>query len=217
MNLHQLIDRFRKDAFDLVAPYFWSDDELTHYANQAETEACRRALLIVDSTSPVSRVDIVAGDEGVTLDPAVVYVRRAKLASRGRTLIFKCARAMDEEFPGWENAVPSIPVVAIPDFQTGYLRFWPPSVAADTLEATVIRTPLREMENEEDFPEISPRYHVHLLKWMKHLAYSKPDADTYDRDRGQLFAEQFTAEFGPPRAALDEHWAAEQYYDIGAY
>lgn len=215
MNLRDLIDRYRKDTRDLKKPYFCDDEELIYFANQAEEEACRRALLIVDSTSDLAQIEILAGDEGVELDERVIYVRRARLSSRARPLALKVARAMDEECPGWEDARASVPVAAIPDWQSGYLRFWPPSANADVLKATVVRTPRRRMERDDDSPEIPARYHAFLLHWIKHLAYSKQDSDMFSQGRADEFAAKFAAEFGPPRAAIDEHWAEEQYYDVG--
>lgn len=216
MNLRQLIDRYRADTLDLKQPYFCDDDEVTFFANQAEAEACRRAFLLVDSTSNLAQIDITAGDEGVDLDDRIIYLRRARLASRGRPLSFKVVRAMDEEVPGWEDSAASVPLVAVPDYQTNYLRFWPPCAADDTLKTTAIRTPLREMSDDGDEPEIPSRYHAFLLHWMKHLAYSKQDSDLADPKKAAEFEGRFAAEFGPARAAIDEHWAAEQYYDVGA-
>ena len=216
MNLRQLMDRYRNDTLDNAEPPFISDEELIDYINEAEVEACRRALLLVDSTSQLAEMAVPAGALGVDLDERIIYVRRARLASRGRPLAFRVVRAMDEENPGWEGAMASVPVAAVPDWQTNYLRFWPPSQAADTLKTTVVRTPTNPMSDDEDVPEIPSRYHVHLLKWVKHLAYSKQDCDMFDPGKAQQFDDQFTAEFGPPRAAIDEHWAEEQYYDVGA-
>ena len=50
---------------------------------------------------------------------------------------------------------------------------------------------------------------------MLHLAYLKQDADTFDPKRASQHEERFTAEFGAPSAAIDEHFGAEQYYDVG--
>lgn len=215
MKLSELRDAYRQDTRDLKKPYLWSDEELDRYANAAVDEACRRAGLIVDSTSEAAQIDVDAGDAFVELHESVIYVRRAKLTSQSNTLVPRVARAMDEDVPGWEDANPAQPRVFVPDWETGKLRFWPPSKTADTLKMTVVRTPLTPMDDDNDVPPIASRYHLKLIDWMKFLGYSKQDADTYDPKKAALHADLFTAEFGPPIGAIDEHWAAEQYYDVG--
>lgn len=215
MNLRNFIDDFRRDVRDLGKPPMWSDAEIIDYANQAEDEACRRAGLLVDSTTDVTEVAMSADEHTVELDQSIIYVRRVRVQG-GQVLFPRVARSMDEDAPGWEDTTAGSPVVFVPDWESGKLRVWPPFAQAATLRLTVVRTPRNEMAEEIDEPEIPRRYHKSLLDWMKHLAYQKPDADTMDLAKAAKFEERFTAEFGPPSAAIDEHWAAEQYYDVGA-
>lgn len=215
MNLSELRTLFRRTTMDLTPKYFWKDDEIDDYANDAVDEACRRASLLVDSTSDVSKISISAGDKYVQLPDSVIYVRRATLASTGRALRPVVSRTMDEEVPGWEDAQASVPIVFVPDWETGKLALWPPTVADDTVRMTVIRTPTGPMVDDDDVPEIAPRFHRSLLDWMLHLAYLKQDADTFDPKKASQHEERFTAEFGQPSSAIDEHFGAEQYYDVG--
>lgn len=216
MTLEEFRLRFRQGTGDLSKPYLWSDEEVDQFANDAEDEACRRAGLLVDSSSPeASEIVISARDEAVDLHESVIFVRRARLASSGRTLSPRVARAMDEECPGWEDTPASIPQIFVPDWESGKLRLWPPAAQADTLKLTVVRTPLVPMEKDGDSPSIPRRYHAALLDWMYHLAYLKQDADAFDPKKAAQHEGRFTAEFGPPSSAIDEHWAAEQYYDVG--
>lgn len=214
MNLGELRDRFRRETNDLVKPYFWSDDELVAWLNEAQEEACRRALLLVDSTSDAAVIDLSAGDIGADLHPSVIFVRRA-IRGNGQALIPRVARSMDEEAPGWELAQPSTPYVFVPDWQTGYLRFYPPAKNAETIRLTVVRTPLNPMVNDEDAPEIRSQYHAYLLDWVKSRAYGKQDADSYDPKKADFHEKQFILRFGET-TAIGEHWALEQYYDVGS-
>jgi len=215
MNLGQLRTRYRRATGDTKAPYLWRDEEIDDSANDAVDEACRRSNLIVDSSSNVAVAYASAGDEYIALDPAIIYVRRVTRASTGTPLTPRVSRAMDESVPGWENARASVPVVFVPDWETGKLRLWPPTVADETFRMTVIRTPLNPMIEDEDEPEIAPRFHGALLDWMLHLGYLKQDADTFDPKKAAQHEERFMGEFGQPSAAIDETFGAEQYYDIG--
>lgn len=215
MTLGDLMTRFRVEVKDTVEPYFWSDASLIAWFNEAQDEACRRAFLLVDSKSAAASAPYLAGAEGVELHPSVIFVRRALLASTRMALAPRVSRTMDEDIPGWENASESVPRVFVPDWQTGYLKFWPPAAAADTLAMTVVRTPLEEMASTGDEPEIIARYQPGLLDWVKYRAYDVQDADTFDPKKSLAALGAFEARFGTT-SAVGEHWALEQYYDIGA-
>lgn len=213
MTLAELRARFRSEEVDAVAPYIWSDAELATWINEAQDEACRRALLLVDSKSAAAKVSYAAGALGVDLHPSVIYVRRAVPAATNIPLIPKVSRSMDEEVPGWEGSMASAPRVFIPDWQTNYLRFWPPAVAAGTLNMTVVRAPLYAAGAGDDLV-IPARFQPFLLDWVKYRAYNKQDADRFNADKAKAGEAAFIRQFGQASAA-NEHWALEQYYDIG--
>lgn len=217
MTLTELIARFRREESDTALPYGWSDATITDLLNEAENEACRRALLLVDSTTTaIAKVAFIANAIGIALPEQVIYVRRAVLASNGKKLIHKVSADMDDSMPGWESDAASEVQAFIPDWQTQYLRFWPPSASADTLNMTVVRTPKTAMDTGTDTPEIPARYHADLLDWVRFRCYSDQDADRYDPAKSEKAEAKFIANFGKT-SAIDEHWSVEQYYDIGAY
>ena len=215
MNLGALIALFRQEADDQASPYLWSDAEATDYANDAQNEACRRARLIVDSTTAaVCQIAVAANTPVLALDPRVLFVRRAKLASRSVPLVRRHLADMDLEAPGWEAITGSVDSY-IPDWQTGALRLYRTPTATDTLNLTVVRLPLADMANlTTDSPEIHTRFHRSLRFWMLYRAFSKQDADTVDPKRATTNLAQFEAEFGAKSAAIEEEWIrAQQAYD----
>lgn len=215
MNLGELRARFRKEIRDNVKPYFFDDETVDAWINEAQDEACRRALLIVDSTSDAASVSLSAGDIGADLDPSVIFIRRAKILGAGNPLVPKVARSMDEEMPAWEESIASTPLVFVPDWQRDYFRVWPPTRDDITIKMTVVRTALAPMVGDKDAPEIKGTYHVHLLDWAKHKAFAVPDMDAYDPKKSAAHEAAFVRNFGD-RSPFDEHWAMEQYYDVGA-
>ena len=213
MTLAELRTRFRIEEQDTATPYLWSDAELAIWINEAQDEACRRGLLLVDSRSVASKATFSASAIGVDLHPSVIFVRRACLASSNIPLVPKVARSMDEEVPGWEGSMASVPRVFVPDWETSYLRFWPPSVASGTVNMTVVRTPL-DVASDGDDMEILPRYQPYLLEWVRFRAYSKQDAEVFNPAKAKASEALFISQFGQA-SAVNEHWALEQYYDIG--
>jgi hypothetical protein len=213
MTLQDLITLFRNEADDATEPYLWSDDEVTEFANDAENEACRRARLIVDSGSAVTQllVDPIQGGL-VRLDPAVIFVRRAKIDG-GRPLHRMALRDMDAHNPYWQNAQPGRPLAFIPDLDTGALQLHPAPAEEGLLRLTVIRTPLVEMKGMEDSPEIAPRFQRSLRHWMLYRAYSKQDSQANDPKKAADSLALFEQEFGKKSSAIDETWIAREQLD----
>lgn len=56
MNLQEMIQLYRAQADDGQPDPLCRDPILTIYANEAQEEACRRAQLLRDSTSPMCKV-----------------------------------------------------------------------------------------------------------------------------------------------------------------
>src|SRR6266404_4709307 len=105
MQLIDLITLFRTEAGDETEPFLWSPDEVIEFANDAQDEACRRARLLVDSsTAGICSIAVTAAGLGVvTLDPRVVFVRRARFATM---LPLKRMNMQDMESfnPFWQDA-----------------------------------------------------------------------------------------------------------------
>lgn len=218
MNQAEAIAEIRSAIQDLAQPYFFSDERIRSALNHAQDEACRRARLLVDSrTAEVCEVDVPAGEPTVSLHESVIFVRRARLAGIGVTLVPKVARAMDEQCPGWEDSAPTQPMVFVPDWETGVLRLWPAPATPVTLLLTVIRAPLdAELLADASSELLLPRrYHQSLVFGALMELYRVPDMETFNPQAAAAYAALFAAEFGPPSAAIDEHWAAEQYFDVG--
>jgi hypothetical protein len=218
MTLQDLITLFRNEADDATEPYLWDDEEVIDFANEAESEACRRSRLLVDSTSALTQLLVDPLDAGViSLDPSIVFVRRAMLAGR-RPLHRMTVRDLDAHNPYWMNAGPAVPLAYVTDFQTGAILLHPVPAAEDMLLLTVVRTPLVEMRSLEDSPEIAPRFHRSLRYWMLYRAYSKQDSQANDPKKAADSLALFEQEFGKKSSAIDENWIAhEQMDDDGTY
>jgi hypothetical protein len=213
MTLQDLITLFRNEADDVAEPYLWSDEEAAEFANDAQNEACRRARLLVDSTSAVTQllVDPLAGGV-IPLDPSIIFVRRAQVHGR-RPLRRMTMRDLDDMNPYWQNTQPGMPMAFIPDYQTGAIVLYPPPVEEGLLMLSVVRTPLDEMKDLLDTPEIAPRFHRSLRYWMLYRAYSKQDSQANDPKKAADSLALFEQEFGKKSSAIDENWIVHEQID----
>lgn len=205
MTLEELITACRTERLDDTAePFGWSDDELTGYLNDAQDEACRRARLLVDSsTAAICSIAITSAKVLYTLDPRVIFVRRAKLASRSKPLGFASYLDLDEQCPGWEDRTGTVELL-VTDFETRKFRTYRTPTGADTLKLTVVRTALEPMAAGCDEPEIAPRFHRSLIEWACYRAYNKQDVDALDPEKAGRALAAFEQEFGPKSPAIDE-------------
>jgi hypothetical protein len=212
MKLGQLEAVFRSEADDATEEYLWTPEEVYEFANDAQREACRRARLLRDSsTTAICQIAVTSSNALYTLDPRVLFVRRAKLASRSRPLVPHFLADMDSDSPGWDTLT-GIVDSFLPDYETGKLRLFRIPTANDTLNLTVIRLPLADMADPEaDSPEISPAYHRSLVYWMLYRAYSKHDSETRNDKAAMENLAMFEQEFGKRSPAFDEQWIREQY------
>lgn len=198
MTLAELIALFRSDADDIVAnPYLWSDAELKGWANEAEQEAALRAKLLFDaSTTAVCQIAIAAGTTSYPLHAKVHDVEHARIidsAGNVTRLTITDRIELERVRPDWryETRPPRalirydgrIEVDCIPD--SDY-----------TLRLEVHRMPMADMVSNTDTPEIAPIHHRHLVKWMLHRAYQRPDSETHDPERSAKAEQAFTKVFG---------------------
>lgn len=215
MQLLSLIELFRSEVDDQTEPYLWSDEDALDYANDAQDEACRRARLLVDSTTTeICHLEVLAADGGiVNLDPRTLFVRRARFAN---SLPLRRMNMQDMESYNarWEDVAANTPSYFITDYQTGALRLWPAPLVDDTLMLTVVRLPLLEMNDEQDSPEIAPRFHRSLRFWMMFRAYSKQDSQANDPKKAADALTLFEQEFGKKSSALDETWIEREQTEL---
>lgn len=212
MNLGDLRALYRQRAKDEIAPYLWSDSEITAYLNQAVNEACIRAKLIRDSTSAITSLVITADTTTPTIynvDPSIIEIHRVKLASQQQPLRRSDAETLDNGVPaGWVDVVPPVGPAIAQNWETqvgnpalwleenSTLRLVPSSSRADTAHLTVYRLPLVPMAAKTDVPEIHAKYHFQLVDWALHLGYLKQDAETVDKVKAEEYEAIFIGNFG---------------------
>lgn len=218
MKLREAIDAYRFDAHDTAAPYFVDDPKLVKLFNEAQIEACRRARLIVDSTSDIARVAFGAGDETVPLSPLIISIKRARLESVTNPLSWATSREMDERFPGWDtNTNRSTPFVLVSDYETDALRLYPLPKSDDRLLMTVAREPKDDISSTSSEFEINARFHLGLVEWVKYRVFGSDDTDLYDAKKSSAAMEAFVAEFGPAIGAINERFEFGNYHDVGEW
>lgn len=196
MNLGDLRSLYRTMAHDIHEPYFWSDDEIDQYINDALFEAVDRGLPIFDRDT--YQVEIEIGVQQYPLDSQIMRVKQAFLTVKdGVTLdrpeLFRMSDRKSDyayqqyfDLQGYHVEEDGMFILATPPT-------WTATVA---LEVYRYAKPLAA---DIDEPEIADRYQRKMLNWALHLGYLKQDADSFNQAKADTYEIEFARTFGQPK------------------
>lgn len=200
MELREIITEYRIQADDTAAQPKTTDETLALWASEAEREACERAKLILDTsdTTDLTTFAISADQATVTLPDIIHEIFSAQFTSSAG------GRAKTLEFAGldWivKNSDWRTESCARPDYiahaSKTLARLYPVPNTAGTLQLTVYRLPLYDMEDASDEPEIPTQYHRALIHWMLYKTYLGKDGEQEDPARASRELDLFEARFG---------------------
>jgi len=190
MESHDLLCTFRDDSLDNVEPYLWSDAEVYQYINDAYFMFTRLTGGIADGSSSVTLLVASAETPTTPIDPSIMRIRTATNASdQNRTIKVINVQDVEElttEDYGVIRSLNQIDTVGpvrymIIGEEEDYVR-WVNIPAEDTnVQLVVERLPLVPITRaRQRFTGVRDEHHYHLLKWVRHLAYRKQDADTFN-------------------------------------
>ena len=217
----EMITHMRESILDdATPPFLWQDPELMRALNYGEVQACRRAHLIIDGSTPndngtagtagtagqqpLCTLPIIAGTATYTCSPKILQIRRCQLLSMAYPLEGpKTYAEMDDLISGWMGTGGTIgsagesgtPYVFLNEPGNTITFIRAPS-ANDTAMLVVSRIPLTPFTLRTS-PEIQEKYHEGIMDWAAHLAFMKPDSQTINLNLAQMYEAKFTRQFGP--------------------
>lgn len=202
MNRGEIIALARSRLDDIEEPYGWSTANLQLWLNEAITEAAIRANLLVESSTDVGPIILVAGQLEYETACDFLLVTRAAIAGYP-PLIQITRRELDELSCNWEAQGAGRPIYYITDALPRTIGVWPTpntDFAGLELKLRIIRLP-RTLGADTASPEIASYYHHHLVDWIRYRAFSRPDTDRFDINEAERAEADFTRYFGPRPSA----------------
>jgi hypothetical protein len=191
MNATDLRDQWRADVADIEQPTLWGDDEFIRWLDDAQTMFCRLTWSLGDASSPLTKLTFAVGDTWVDTSPLITKIRDAYRVTDGTTIeILNYENLRQEGFRLDDKRGPVRSLII--GIEAHKARLWPIPSVADTIQLVVDRLPLKAVI-EDGKLEIDAQHLLSLLYWVSHKAYSKQDAETYDRDRAAQFKQMFEA------------------------
>lgn len=200
----ELYDRFRTDIVDVAVPQLWTEDEVWGYMDAAHKKFVRLMGGISDSSSSMTELDVAVGDKWIDIDPRILKIRHAQKTTNDAEL--QIVNFEDTELLNRDNDYGVRRVFKLNN-DTGPLQYLvvgmerykvrcvPIPDTAETVYLIVYRLPLETISstsNTSEF-EIEEFHHEYLLLWMKHLAYLKQDAETFDKSKSDEMGAKFLA------------------------
>lgn len=214
VNSGELIEAWRADVLDDVGPYLWSQTEAVRYAEAAYRRFVRLTGGIHDFTSPLTRVDIVAGQELADVSPLILRFDKALRESDGREITIAnwtdqaLMRRDDYGISSflYNDRAPGEVRYMVIGSQVGKVKWVSPPAADDVALLQVYRLPLERVVDEtHTLSEVDEDHHIHLLDWMKHLAYLKRDTETYNKSASDEHAASFIQYCTMAKAEMDRY------------
>ena len=198
MTLAELISRFRSAANDKVKPYFWSDDEITQWLNEAEVEAAIRGRLIHESSNQsMCMAEIQSGQSEYRLHAAMYEITSIAWQQEGQEypvpMHLTSVEALDGEHANWRYRS-GVPTHAIQNDKS--IRLVPAPNATGFIRLEGYRIPKTKMEDLDEAPEINHAHHRHLVCWALYIGFSIPDTEFFDDRRAELAKKEFDSYFG---------------------
>lgn len=205
MNSTELLTEFRNSVFDLAEPQMWSQEEILGYMDDAQKMFCRFTGGLADSSTPeITRITAKANEEFVSYDPRILKLRSVVRVSDGKNI--PIVNYEDHQFgEAWDDDYGRVSSSSVLTTQTGDIRQVITGLDANKLRVVyipevdtplrliVMRLPLREVCQLKQTLEVDEQHHRHLILWMKHLAYAKQDAETFDKTASESGKADFEA------------------------
>lgn len=185
---------FRVEMNDEAIPPFWTDERLYPYLDDAQKMFARLTGGIPDGSSDITKVDFAIDDTSVVIDERILKIRAAYDLTTGETIEVVNYEDMPKfgfRFDGRKGPRVKFLVIGMDD----NARLYPTPNAVGTIQLLVDRLPLAEITADapDDGLELKPHHHLHLLHWMKSLAYGNQDAEIFNKSKAQEFEQKFRA------------------------
>lgn len=198
----ELLCAFREDTVDNVAPYLWSDEEVYRYMNDAYFMFVRCTGGIADGSSSITQITATTSTATTAIDASIMRIRTARNTTLNKPITV--VNVQDEDyawredygllFSGYDPTTEGRPDYMIIGEEDEKVRWIQVPDADYAVQLVVERLPLiRITRSKQPFTGVREEHHYHLLKWMRHLAYRKQDADTFNLVKSDQERDDFIA------------------------
>lgn len=210
MDVSELVEIIREDYLDDVFAgwqdatdaekddqFIWSDRALLRYITEAQRQACNRTDFLYDDTSEITEITLQAGVRDYVFSTKINAIEEVVFDDKIVEHISKEDR--DRRYKTWrtDTGMTDKPVQYIIRGRKMFFHPMPDAVdAGKIVNLSIWHQPLDAIEAIDDELVIPEEFHRDLVWWVLYEAYSKQDADGYDKEKGLGYLAQFNQVFG---------------------
>ena len=208
MNITDLITIIREDYLDDTFSgwqtatqtekddqFLWSDAALLRYINEAQRQACNRSNFLYSNST--FNITLQSGINTYTISPKITQVDM--IVYNNKPVVHMSKDDFERTYPEWRTTTGIGTNDAIWLMRGRTLQIHPIPDAVDNGSILYIESyhlPLNDIVSDQDVLVIPEEYHRDLIWWVLYEAYSKQDADSYDKERGLGYLQKFEYVFG---------------------
>ena len=214
MDSTGLYKAFRSDVVDEAKPYLWSDADVWRYANDAYRMFVRLTGGVADFLSDACAVDIVAGEATAEISPTILRIMSATLRSTKQPIQIINEADLGKMRSSDYGQIKQLTLddrqgdvrYMVHGMKRGTVRWVMVPEVNDTADLFVYRLPFDTITDAgQELTDVDEDHHNHLLDWMKHLAYKKQDADTFNPQASLQGKQDFEAYCSFVKAELERY------------
>jgi len=235
MQTSDLVKLFRKQVQDVSQPYLWDDIEVLQFLVDAQDMFVRLIGGISDyTTQALTDLQVVATQPFSTHSRYILRIRSGKLINQQREVRF----ISEADLKNMINTHTATDLVGdygwtlptfMDDLDLGQLRYgivgvqdyavrwWRVPDLSDICRLHIYRLPYPRMSDFSSQLEIEEQHHLHLIMWMKYLAYSKQDGEVYDKDAAETWKKRFEEYCEMAKAEKDRQRFKPRVVHYGGY
>jgi len=183
-----MLTAFRDEMADQELPYLWSDAAVYRYIDDAQKMFCRLTEGIEDARS--YSLDITPGESWYETSSLILKTRDATRSDNGRDVPIVNIETAQYSGVKFDGATGPLKVL-VSGFERNALRAWPVPDETVTVTLSVFRLPLVRIEEADQDLEVDDQHEAGLMLWVKHMAYDKQDAETFNKSKSMEYEQRF--------------------------
>lgn len=199
MTPEDVLRQFRAEFGDSVAPYFWSDEELLVYLNEAHRVFVRGMGGLRD----VITVPFVANERFAELPSTLIKIKKAYLEADNRPVEILNIEELETTGGAYKPTyVDDTPKQGITGLKEGNIRWMPIPTTSGNVEMAVLRQTtlvITESNLNTGVFDVPEEYHRKLVYGIAGQALLKHDAETFEERSAADLQELFFAEIAAAR------------------
>ena len=212
MKSEELYDLFRTDIVDSVQPYLWTDTEVWLYMNDAYV----RFVRLIGGVTDKLEVPIITDEAEATVSPAILKFLDIRLSDSKQVTVINYTDMPLSPYLDYNNIKTlylnprpgpvEYMIVGDRGMASGKVTWVQTPQVDDTATMFVYRLPLVQIVGEgQEFSDIGQEHHEALMLWMKHRAYGKHDAETFDKSKSEDYKQEFIDYCGAAKAEWERY------------